>query len=64
MSRRHGHRNKNKVRPVVVPNHDEVSMPGHEVFKDEDYTDDEIMESLTINCAHMLMDLDDNDIIQ
>ena len=48
----------------MVPNHDEVSMPGHEVFKDEDYTDDEIMESLTINCAHMLMDLDDNDIIQ
>lgn len=61
MSRRHKHRNKNKVKPIAAHGHDEANKIGHEVFKDEDYTDEEIFESININCAHMLMSLDDDE---
>lgn len=67
MSRRHGHRNTNKVKPAVTQKQDTASQtfenikPGHETFKDEDYTDEEIFESINTNCAHMLMSLGDDD---
>lgn len=56
--------NKNKIRPAKsnAPKPAVPVKPGHEVFKDEDYTDDEIIQSMCENARHALLDeLEDED---
>lgn len=50
--------NKNKIRPAkpATPEPTVPPKPGHEVFNDEDFTDDEILRSMFENTRHTLME--------
>lgn len=55
--------NKNKIRPAkpVAPELTVSPKPGHEVFNDEDFTDDEILQSMFENSRHALMEEKEED---